>query len=308
MTRVVDTIAQVRDLVAEARAAGARVALVPTMGALHAGHLALVQRAGEIADVTIVSIFVNPLQFGPGEDLERYPRMLDADLRTLAPLEVAGVFAPPVAELYPPRPCSTVPTPAGLQSAAGLQSSGGRQSSGAGTRVTAGHVATLFEGATRPGHFDGVLTVVSKLLNIVQPDVVLFGQKDAQQVFLVKRMLADLNVPVAVEVVPIVREDGGLALSSRNRYLSAEQKQSAMALSASLAAAAASAPAGRDTALAAAQAVVSSEPSVKLDYFAIVAPDTFLPVAADYRGPALAILAAYVGTTRLIDNRLITLG
>jgi pantoate--beta-alanine ligase len=195
-----------------------------------------------------------------------------------------------------------------LQSAAGLQSSGGRQSSGAGTRVTAGHVATLFEGATRPGHFDGVLTVVSKLLNIVQPDVVLFGQKDAQQVFLVKRMLADLNVPVAVEVVPIVREDGGLALSSRNRYLSAEQKQSAMALSASLAAAAASAPAGRDTALAAAQGVVSSEQSVKLDYFAIVAPDTFLPVAADFRGPALAILAAYVGTTRLIDNRLITLG
>jgi pantoate--beta-alanine ligase len=302
MTRVVETIAQVRDLVAELRAAGARVALVPTMGALHAGHLALVRRAGEIADVTIVSIFVNPLQFGPGEDLERYPRMLEADLRTLAPLEVAGVFAPPVAELYPPRPCSAEPTPAGLQS------SGGRQSSGAGTRVTAGHVATLFEGATRPGHFDGVLTVVSKLLNIVQPDVVLFGQKDAQQVFLVKRMLADLNVPVAVEVVPIVREDGGLALSSRNRYLSAEQKQSAMALSASLAAAAASAPAGRDTALAAAQGVVSSEPSVKLDYFAIVAPDTFLPVAADYRGPALAILAAYVGTTRLIDNRLITLG
>jgi pantoate--beta-alanine ligase len=313
MTRVVETIAQVRDLVAEARAAGARaagarVALVPTMGALHAGHLALVQRAGEVADVAIVSIFVNPLQFGPGEDLERYPRMLEADLRTLAPLEVAGVFAPPVAELYPPRPCSTVPTPAGLQSAAGLQSSGGRQSSGAGTRVTAGRVATLFEGATRPGHFDGVLTVVSKLLNIVQPDVVLFGQKDAQQVFLVKRMLADLNVPVAVEVVPIVREDGGLALSSRNRYLSAEQKQSAMALSASLAAAAASAPAGRDTALAAAQGVVSSEQSVKLDYFAIVAPDTFLPVAADFRGPALAILAAYVGTTRLIDNRLITLG
>jgi pantoate--beta-alanine ligase len=308
MTRVVDTIAQVRSLVAEARAAGARVALVPTMGALHAGHLALVQRAGEIADVTIVSIFVNPLQFGPGEDLERYPRMLEADLRTLAPLEVAGVFAPPVAELYPPRPCSTEPTPAGLQSSAGLQTSGGQQSSGAGTRVTAGHVATLFEGATRPGHFDGVLTVVSKLLNIVQPDVVLFGQKDAQQVFLVKRMLADLNVPVAVEVVPIVREDGGLALSSRNRYLSAEQKQSAMALSASLAAAAASAPAGRDTALAAAQGVVSSEQSVKLDYFAIVAPDTFLPVAADFRGPALAILAAYVGTTRLIDNRLITLG
>jgi pantoate--beta-alanine ligase len=294
MTRVVDAIAQVREVVAKARAAGARVALVPTMGALHAGHLALVQRAREIADVTIVSIFVNPLQFGPGEDLERYPRMLEADLRTLAPLEVAAVFAPSVAELYPPQPGSSEPTPAGA----------GR----CGTRVAAGHVATLFEGATRPGHFDGVLTVVSKLLNIVQPDVVLFGHKDAQQVFLVKRMLADLNVPVAVEVVPIVREDGGLALSSRNRYLSAEQKQSAMALSASLAAAAASAPAGRDAVLAAAREVLDAEQSVKLDYFAIVDPDTFLPIAAEYRGPALAILAAYVGTTRLIDNRLITLG
>jgi pantoate--beta-alanine ligase len=297
MTRVVDTIAQVRDLVAEARAAGARVALVPTMGALHAGHLALAERAGEVADVTIVSIFVNPLQFGPGEDLERYPRMLEADLRTLAPLEVAGVFAPSVAELYPPAPHPTEPAPAGPDSSAA-----------AGTRVTAGPVATLFEGATRPGHFDGVLTVVSKLLNIVQPDVVLFGQKDAQQVFLVKRMLADLNVPVAVEVVPIVREDGGLALSSRNRYLSAEQKQSAMALSASLAAAAASAPAGRDAALAAAHRVLGAAHSVTLDYFAIVDQDTFLPVAADHRGPALAILAACVGTTRLIDNRPITLG
>ena len=290
MTRVVDTIAQVRDLVAAARAAGERVALVPTMGALHAGHLALARRAGEIADVMIVSIFVNPLQFGPGEDLERYPRMLEADLRTLAPLEVAGVFAPSVAELYPAAPRSSEP------------------SAGGGTRVRAGQVATLFEGATRPGHFDGVLTVVSKLLNIVQPDVVLFGQKDAQQVFLVRRMLADLNVPVAVEVVPIVREDGGLALSSRNRYLTAEQKQSAMALSASLAAAAASAPAGRDAAIAAAREVLGAEQAVTPDYFAIVHPDTFLPVAADHRGPALAILAASVGSTRLIDNRQISLG
>jgi pantoate--beta-alanine ligase len=290
MTRVVDTIAQVRDLVAAARAAGERVALVPTMGALHAGHLALARRAGEIADVVIVSIFVNPLQFGPGEDLERYPRMLEADLRTLAPLEVAGVFAPSVAELYPAAPHSSEP------------------SAGGGTRVRAGQVATLFEGATRPGHFDGVLTVVSKLLNIVQPDVVLFGQKDAQQVFLVRRMLADLNVPVAVEVVPIVREDGGLALSSRNRYLTAEQKQSAMALSASLAAAAASAPAGRDAAIAAAREVLGAEHAVSPDYFAIVDPETFLPVAADHRGPALAILAASVGSTRLIDNRQICLG
>lgn len=295
--QVVDTIAQLRAGIAQARADGARVALVPTMGALHAGHLALVGRAAQVADHTIVSIFVNPLQFGPGEDLDRYPRMLEADLATLAPLPVAAVFAPAVAELYPPELYQTGPHPAGPH-----------PSQGGGTRVTAGHVATLFEGATRPGHFDGVLTVVSKLLNIVQPDVVLFGQKDAQQVFLVKRMVADLNVPVWVEVVPIVREDGGLALSSRNRYLSGQQKQAAMALSASLAAAAASAGCGVAAALAAAQAVLDAEPSVRLDYFAMVDPATFLPVASDRHGPALAVLAAYVGTTRLIDNRLVSLG
>jgi pantoate--beta-alanine ligase len=283
--RVVDSIARLRTEVAQARAAGERVALVPTMGALHAGHLALVERAGQLADRTIVSIFVNPLQFGPGEDLERYPRTLEADLAALAPLPVSAVFAPSVAELYPPRSHPT---------------------EGGGTRVTAGHVSTLFEGATRPGHFDGVLTVVSKLLNIAQPDVVLFGQKDAQQVFLVRRMVADLNVPVTVEVVPIVREPGGLALSSRNRYLSAEEKQAAMALSASLAAA--SACSSVAAAVGAAHTVLDAEPAVRLDYFSIVDPETFLPVADDHRGPALAILAAYLGGTRLIDNRLITLG
>jgi pantoate--beta-alanine ligase len=287
---VASTIDAVRASVAEARAAGARVALVPTMGALHAGHLALVERARQIADFTVVSIFVNPLQFGPGEDLERYPRTLDADLRMLAPQGVPVVFAPAVAELYPSGPD--------------------------GTRVTAGAVASLFEGATRPGHFDGVLTVVSKLLNIVQPDVVLFGQKDAQQVFLVKRMVADLDIPVDVEVVPIVREDGALALSSRNRYLSAEQRRAAGTLSAALAAASAaaspgssdaSASSGVAAALAAARSVLDAEPSVRLDYLAIVDPDTFQAAASGHRGPALAILAAYLGTTRLIDNRLITL-
>jgi pantoate--beta-alanine ligase len=283
--RVVDSIARLRTEVAQARAAGERVALVPTMGALHAGHLALVERAGQLADHTIVSIFVNPLQFGPGEDLERYPRTLEADLAALAPLPVSAVFAPSVAELYPHRSHPT---------------------EGGGTRVTAGHVSTLFEGATRPGHFDGVLTVVSKLLNIAQPDVVLFGQKDAQQVFLVRRMVADLNVPVTVEVVPIVREPGGLALSSRNRYLSAEDKQAAMALSASLAAA--SACSSVAAAVGAAHTVLDAAPAVRLDYFSIVDPETFLPVADDHRGPALAILAAYLGGTRLIDNRLITLG
>ncbi|HEY0260878.1 MAG TPA: pantoate--beta-alanine ligase, partial [Lacisediminihabitans sp.] len=165
---------ELRSGTADARSQGKRIALIPTMGALHDGHLALVRRAHEVADVVIVSIFVNPLQFGPTEDLDRYPRTLDADVLKLSELGVDWVFAPSVREMYP---------------------NGGSE-----TRVTAGTVGTLYEGRTRAGHFDGVLTVVSKLLNIAQPQVVLFGQKDAQQVFLVKRMVADLNLPVAVEV------------------------------------------------------------------------------------------------------------
>jgi pantoate--beta-alanine ligase len=280
--RVLRTIAEVRAAVDQARSAGARIALVPTMGALHDGHLALVRRADELADLTVVSIFVNPLQFGPGEDLDRYPRVLEQDLAALEPLNVPVVFAPAVAEMYPAGPQDT--------------------------RVTAGPTATLLEGATRPGHFDGMLTVVAKLLNIVRPDTALFGQKDAQQLFLVRRMVAELNLPVAVEAVPIVRERGGLALSSRNRYLSPEQAHAAGALAAALGAAAASARHGLDAALAAARSVLDAEPLVRTDYFAVVDPDTFQSVDAAHRGPALALVAAYLGTTRLIDNRLIALG
>lgn len=277
---VAETIASVRASVAEARARDLRIALVPTMGALHGGHLALVSRAREVADFVIVSIFVNPLQFGPGEDLDRYPRDLAADLETLA--GVAVVFAPSVDELYP--------------------------GDEAGTRITAGHIGTLYEGSVRPGHFDGVLTVVGKLLNIVRPDTVLFGQKDAQQVFLVRRMVADLNIPVAVEVVEIVREDSGLALSSRNRYLDAQQRTAARALSQALGAAVLSARGGAAAALAAAHAVVGGEPLVEVDYLELVDRKSFLPVADDHPGPALMIIAARVGTALLIDNMAITLG
>jgi pantoate--beta-alanine ligase len=275
MTAVFETIAALR---LRLETAGS-VAFVPTMGALHDGHLALVRRAIELADTVVVSIFVNPLQFGAGEDLDRYPRDLDADLEAL-PDDVL-VFAPPVAELYPDGPT--------------------------GTRVTAGEAGTRFEGASRPGHFDGMLTVVAKLLNIVRPDVVVFGQKDAQQVFLVKRMVRDLDFAVRVEVVETVREDGGLALSSRNRYLDAEQRRAALALSAALAAAAASA-GSRDSALGAAREVLNDESSVEVDYLELVDPETFLPVPDDYRGPATAIVAARVGTTRLIDNRPLAVG
>lgn len=253
-----------------------RVVLVPTMGALHAGHLALVSRAQDLGGIVVVSIFVNPLQFGAGEDLDTYPRTLEADVAQLADLGVQFVFAPSVAEMYPDGPT--------------------------GTRVTAGHVGTLLEGASRPGHFDGMLTVVSKLLNIVRPETVVFGQKDTQQVFLVQRMVADLNVPVSVEVVPTVRESGGLALSSRNRNLDEAEHECARALSAGLEAAASVARGGANAALDAARAVIEAQPLVKLDYLVVVHPQTFLSVDETYRGPARMLVAAVVGHTRLIDN------
>lgn len=274
-------IAQVRSAVAEARGAGHRIALVPTMGALHAGHLALVERARQIAETVVVSIFVNPLQFGPGEDLERYPRTLDADVATLADRGVAMVFAPSVAEMYPDGPAAT--------------------------RVSAGHVGSLYEGGSRPGHFDGMLTVVAKLCNIVAPDVATFGQKDAQQAFLVRRMIADLDMPLSIEVVPTVREPDGLALSSRNRYLAGDERSAALTLAESLRAAEAAASDGLAEVLAEATAAFGDHDIVKLDYLVVVDPGTFLPVTDDHRGPATVLVAASVGSTRLIDNTTITL-
>ncbi|MBX3195359.1 MAG: pantoate--beta-alanine ligase [Microbacteriaceae bacterium] len=269
---VIETVAGMR----EALAGVADVALVPTMGALHEGHLALVDRAAELAGTVVVSIFVNPLQFGPNEDLTRYPRTLDADLEALAGRGVAYVFAPPADEMYP---------------------DGGTQ-----VRVTGGPVAATLEGAARPGHFDGVLTVVAKLLGIVRPGHVVFGQKDAQQLFLVQRMVHDLNIATSVDVVETVRAPDGLALSSRNRFLDADARSAALALSRALEAAASSADRGIDAVLAAAQSVLMDEDLVKLDYLKVVDPRTFQPVDDDYRGPARVLIAARVGDTRLIDN------
>jgi pantoate--beta-alanine ligase len=274
---VVETIAELR-----AALEGRTVALVPTMGALHDGHLALVNRAAELADTVVVSIFVNPLQFGPNEDLDKYPRTLADDLVKLEAAGVEFVFAPSVDEMYPTGPSQT--------------------------RVTAGQVGTLFEGRSRPGHFDGMLTVVAKLLGIVRPAFVLFGQKDAQQVFLVQRMVADLDVATSVEVVPTVREQSGLALSSRNRYLDEREKRAALALSTALEAAQSSGDRGIDAVLAAAQSVLMGENLVRLDYLSVVNPATFLPVDDGYRGRARVLIAARVGETRLIDNELIHLG
>lgn len=264
--------------------AGRTVAFVPTMGALHEGHLALVDRARELADTVVVSIFVNPLQFGEGEDFDRYPRTLEADTAALAQHGVDVVFAPSAAEMYP--------------------------RGGGGIRVVADASALHFEGASRPGHFDGMLTVVLKLLNIVQPAIAVFGQKDAQQVHLVRRMVADLDLPVEIEVAPTVRDADGLALSSRNRYLSATDRATALALSRALAAAAAAAAAGEgpDAADAAARAVLTVQPGLDLDYFAIVDIHTFESVTDEHVGDARAIVAARVGATRLIDNAALRFG
>jgi len=259
-----------------------RLALVPTMGALHAGHVALAERAASKADHVVVSIFVNPLQFGPSEDLEKYPRNLDDDLEQLGAAGVEFVFAPSVDEMYPEGPLET--------------------------RVTAGKVGGMFEGRSRPGHFDGVLTVVAKLLNVVRPKIVIFGEKDAQQVFLVQRMVRDLSIPVTVETVATVREDSGLALSSRNRFLDEKERRAARAISRALEAAEASADAGVNAALAAAQSVLMGEQLVALDYLAIVDPKSFLPVSDDHRGPARVLVAAKVGSTRLIDNSVMRIG
>lgn len=281
---VARTVHEVRSVVAAARSTSVgdgRVALVPTMGALHDGHLAHVARAREVADLVVVSIFVNPLQFAPGEDFDRYPRTFDADLDALERAGAHVVFVPGADEMYP----SGRPT----------------------VRLTAGPAGNRFEGRSRAGHFDGMLTVVAKLLNIVAPDIVTFGQKDAQQAFLVGRMVDDLNIPVRVERIPTVREADGLALSSRNRYLSADERRSARAIPAALEAAASNADRGIDDVLAAAQSAVAGD-EVRLDYLAVVHPDTFQPVDDGYRGAALVLIAARVGATRLIDNRLIHLG
>ena len=273
---VVQTIAGIRSELAPLRSSGRSIALVPTLGALHRGHLAHVERARELADVVVVSIFVNPLQFGANEDLAKYPRDLDGDLAQLEALGVEYVFAPTAEQMYP---------------------DGGTQ-----VKVTGGQVATLFEGRSRPGHFDGVLTVVAKLLQIVQPDLATFGQKDAQQLFLVKRMVRDLNIPVAIEVIETVREDDGLALSSRNRYLGPNERRAARALSRALEAAQSAGDRGIDSVLAAAQSVLMDEKLVTLDYLKVVDPKTFLPVDDGYKGPARVLIAAQVGPARLIDN------
>ncbi|HET6394500.1 MAG TPA: pantoate--beta-alanine ligase [Blastococcus sp.] len=255
------------------------VALVPTMGALHEGHRTLVRAARERAATVVVSVFVNPTQFGPGEDFDRYPRTWDADLAALAEEGADVVFHPPVDEVYPPR--------------------------AVGVTVEPGPLGSVLEGAIRPGHFAGVLTVVAKLFGLVRPDVALFGEKDYQQLTLIRSMARELALPVEVLGVPTVREDDGLALSSRNRYLDPAQRSAARTVSAALRAGATAGPDGADAVLAAARAVLDAEPSLLQDYLALTDADLGPAPAA---GPARLLVAVRAGTTRLLDNTAVTLG
>lgn len=277
MIPVVSTVEEVRSAVAAARAAGKRVGLVPTMGALHAGHAELVRAAARAADFVVVSVFVNPTQFGPKEDFAKYPRTLDADRQLAADAGADLVFAPTPAEVYP---------------------------DGFVTFVEVTQLDQVLCGPRRPGHFRGVATVVLKLFNMVQPDVAVFGAKDAQQSIIIRRMVRDLDVPVAVQVEPTIREADGLAMSSRNRYLSADERAVAPKIYETLRATQARAAGGEvdvsrlESSLHAALAAI---PGARVDYANILDAENLTPVARLDR-PALAAVAVFLGTTRLIDN------
>jgi pantoate--beta-alanine ligase len=273
-------IAAIREMRAwsrTARARGQRVGFVPTMGFLHEGHYRLVDRAAALSDVVVMSIFVNPTQFGPGEDFGRYPRDLERDRGGAAARGVACLFVPTAEELYP-RPGAITVAP--------------------------GPLADHLCGPRRPGHFAGVLTVVTKLLHIVEPDVAVFGRKDAQQAQLIRRMVADLDFPVTVDVAPTTREADGLALSSRNVYLTPPQRRAAAAIPRALEAGHAAFAGGERRPEAVGEAVyaiLATEPDLAVEYVETVDPDTLAPVSVVHAGTLLA-LAARVGGTRLIDN------
>jgi len=278
--RIVSTIAEARAAVRALRTNGRSIGLVPTMGALHAGHVSLVRAAREQCDAVVVSIFVNPTQFGPNEDFAKYPRTWDADCALLESEGVDLILAPIATEMYP---------------------------AGASTFVEVEGVSDRLDGASRPGHFRGVSTVVAKLFHIVSPDKAFFGQKDAAQVAVLRKMVRDLNFDLELVVCPTVREADGLALSSRNRYLSVEERRQALVLSRALQRVEERVAQGvldAATLIDDALAVLASEPGIRLDYFKVVDPDTLEDVA-DVRNSALAAIAVFVGPTRLIDNAVI---
>jgi pantoate--beta-alanine ligase len=259
---------------AELRALTGPVAFVPTMGALHDGHVQLMKHARPLGDTLVASIFVNPTQFAPGEDFNDYPRTFDADLERCAEADVDIVFAPTVDTMYPAGPDSTI-------------------------NVDPGPLGSILEGLSRPTHFRGVLTVVAKLFGLVRPDVAVFGEKDYQQLTLIRQMNEALCMGVDVQGCPIVREADGLAMSSRNAYLTAEERGQAAALSAALRAGAAASSAGADAVLAAAHAVIDVAPGIDLDYLALTDASLGAPIPGE---DARLLIAARVGKPRLLDN------
>ena len=275
--KICNSVEEMRAALRHAKGSTQRIGFVATMGALHDGHLSLVRAAKAQADVVVASIFVNPTQFGPNEDFSRYPRTFESDCQMLNQEGVDLLFAPSVEDMYP---------------------------TGAVTYVTVEDLSERLCGKSRPGHFRGVTTVVSKLFNIIGPDLAFFGQKDAAQAAIIRRMVRDLNFPVKVVVSPIVREPDGLAMSSRNAYLDAGQRKSALVLSRALSRVKAAFDKGEQTAAKLIDVgirVLKSEPGAQLDYLEIVDPETLEPVEF-VRGSALVAVAAFVGTTRLIDN------
>ncbi len=275
--RVAERVEEVRQAVREARAAGKRVGCVPTMGALHEGHLSLIRAARRDCDYVVVTIFVNPTQFGPNEDFEKYPRPFDADLQACQREGVDLVFHPSVEEMYPP---------------------------GAQTFVEVEGLSATLEGACRPGHFRGVATVVVKLFNAVQPDVAYFGLKDFQQQLLIRQMCRDLLIPVEIRTCPTVRDSDGLALSSRNTYLSPEERQAARSLSQALFLARDRLKSGETDLQAVRRAMrelMEKHPEVTVDYATVCDPDTLQELATP-QPKMVALVAARVGQTRLIDN------
>lgn len=275
--KVLSTVAEMQAACRELRQSGKSLGLVPTMGALHQGHLSLIRAARAHNQAVAASIFVNPLQFGPNEDFSKYPRTFDRDRQLLEAEKVDLVFAPSNEEMYP---------------------------KGAATTVYVAGLSEKLDGKSRPGHFQGVTTVVAKLFEIVRPTRAYFGQKDAAQVAIIRKMVDDLNMDLEIVVCPIVREQDGLALSSRNAYLSPEQRNQALALYRSLMRVQTFADRGEASSISLIEAgkqVLADEPSVKLDYFEIIDPNTLDPIPDITQG-ALVAVAAWVGTTRLIDN------
>ncbi|TAM84139.1 MAG: pantoate--beta-alanine ligase [Acidobacteria bacterium] len=280
LMRLITSVNEMKALTRENRSRGRSVGLVPTMGALHKGHVSLVRQAKQQCDVVVVSVFVNPMQFGPEEDYERYPRNLEEDFQLLSSYNIDTAFAPSLEEMYPE----------------GFQ-----------TFVEPGPLAKVFEGASRPGHFRGVSTVVVKLFNIVQPDMAYFGQKDFQQAIVIRRLVEDLNLNVRLVLCPIVRDEDGLAISSRNVYLKPAQRKSALALSRSLWRAEELIHSGEPDAskiLEEMRHVLQRDVRLKIDYLAIVNPVSFEPASRVSAG-AIALVAAYVDRVRLIDNTIL---